>query len=103
MQNPELCHTDLVKMLGRKWSEMSDEDKKPFREHEEKLRQQYFIDMKHYKKGAVPEQDYCNIPNAMKAPPPILQASNERTHCQQKQPPPREEDFNYQQAMSYFE
>ena len=40
-----------VKMLGQKWSEMLDEEKRPFRDHEEQLRQQYHIDIKNYKKG----------------------------------------------------
>mmetsp|Transcript_28966 Transcript_28966/g.60305 ORF Transcript_28966/g.60305 Transcript_28966/m.60305 type:complete len:292 (-) Transcript_28966:54-929(-) len=61
MQYPELRHTELVKMLGQKWSQMSEEEKRPFRDHEEQLRQQYHIDIKHYKKRAVPEQEYTNL------------------------------------------
>lgn len=58
---PELKHTDLVKMLGQKWADMSDEAKMPFREHEEQLRQQYHVDVAHYKKRAVPENDYNHL------------------------------------------
>lgn len=55
---PELKHTELVKMLGLRWAEMSEDAKKPFRDHEEQLRQQYHIDIAHYKKGAMPESEY---------------------------------------------
>lgn len=41
----------LVKMLGQKWAEMSDEDKKPFQEEEKRLRAQYHVDVQNYKKG----------------------------------------------------
>jgi len=78
MQYPELRHTELVKMLGQKWSEMLDEEKRPFRDHEEQLRQQYHIDIKNYKKGAVPEEDYHgNIPimKSQQVEPPRVQHS----------------------------
>jgi hypothetical protein len=55
---PELRHTELVKLLGQKWSEMSEDEKKPFRNQEEILRQQYHIDIKHYKKQAISEYEY---------------------------------------------
>ena len=55
LQYPELRHTELVKMLGQKWADMSDLEKKPFRDHEEQLREQYHIDIERYKKGVVSE------------------------------------------------
>ncbi|KAL7535667.1 hypothetical protein ACHAXR_006659 [Thalassiosira sp. AJA248-18] len=61
MQYPELRHTELVKMLGQKWSHMSEEEKKPFRDHEAQLRQQYHIDVELYRKSAVPEEEYTDL------------------------------------------
>ncbi|KAL3761399.1 hypothetical protein ACHAW5_004067 [Stephanodiscus triporus] len=55
---PELRHTELVKLLGQKWSAMSEEEKRPFRNREELLRQQYHIDIQNYKKQALPVQKY---------------------------------------------
>lgn len=58
---PELKHTELVKMLSQRWADMSEEAKKPFRDHEETLRQQYHIDVRHYKKGAIPANEYNHL------------------------------------------
>lgn len=40
---------------------MPEEAKKPFRDHEEQLRQQYHIDIAHYRKGAIPESEYDHL------------------------------------------
>ena len=40
---------------------MPDEEKQPFRDHEQILRQQYHADVKCYKKGAVPKSEYANL------------------------------------------
>ena len=50
-QYPQTAQTDLNKMLGQQWSEMSDEGKRPFRDHEEQLRRQYHADLDHYRRG----------------------------------------------------
>jgi hypothetical protein len=59
---PELRHTELVKLLGQKWAEMSEKEKMPFRIQEERLRQKYYIDTKHYKNVRVhlPENNQIN-------------------------------------------
>ena len=61
MQHLELRHAEIVKLLGQKWSEMSEEDKKPFRDQEEQVRQQYHIETMNYKKMAVPETEYTGL------------------------------------------
>lgn len=51
---PDLKQTELIKLLGQKWSAMNDVDKSPFRSEEELLRQQYHTNMLHYRKQAIP-------------------------------------------------
>jgi hypothetical protein len=51
---PDLKQTELIKLLGQKWSAMNDVDKSPFRAEEELLRQQYHTNMLHYRKQAIP-------------------------------------------------
>lgn len=111
---------------------MSEEEKKPFRDHEEQLRQQYHIDIKNYKKCAVPEQDYhpdlqikkpgqkveqapvLNSTHVPLSPPVMVHVPHQEVHYQQqpmahgqpnyyRPPPMRDEDLSYQQAMNYFD
>mmetsp|Transcript_11213 Transcript_11213/g.20523 ORF Transcript_11213/g.20523 Transcript_11213/m.20523 type:complete len:520 (+) Transcript_11213:84-1643(+) len=124
MQYPELRHTELVKMLGKKWALMSEEEKRPFRNHEEALRQQYHIDSMHYKKGAVPEQDYTNLgslqvpmmkPQQVERksvqPPQVLHKPRQELNYQQPtaqnqphyQHPMKEEELSHPQTMNYFD
>lgn len=51
---PELKQTELIKLLGQKWAAMSEEEKILFRNQEEVLRQQYYVDMEQYRKQAIP-------------------------------------------------
>mmetsp|Transcript_2334 Transcript_2334/g.5031 ORF Transcript_2334/g.5031 Transcript_2334/m.5031 type:complete len:502 (+) Transcript_2334:185-1690(+) len=67
LQFPDLAHTELIKMCGQKWEQMSEEEKKPFRDHEQVLREQYHIDVQNYKRKAVTEKEYWNTPSAKKA------------------------------------
>ncbi|KAL3823933.1 hypothetical protein ACHAXA_007904 [Cyclostephanos tholiformis] len=94
---PELRHTELVKLLSQKWSEMSEEEKKPFRNQEELLRQQYHIDIKHYKKQAISEDEY----NALGP----LRTQHTHLPVQRKQPtiPLNFEGSNYDQPTYNFD
>ncbi len=69
LQFPDLAHTELIKMCGQKWEQMSEEEKKPFRDHEQVLREQYHIDVQNYKRKAVTEKEYWNSSSAKKASP----------------------------------
>ena len=48
---PWLSYHQLIKKLSEVWIEMTEEDKKPYRDREEQLRQQYYFKMRHYKKN----------------------------------------------------
>lgn len=61
VQYPQLAQTDLNKMLGQQWSEMAEEGKRPFRDHEEQLRRQYHVDLEHYRRGVAAEPDYVSM------------------------------------------
>lgn len=81
-QYPDLRHTELVKMLGRKWAAMGEEAKAPFRRHEEQLRAQYHQATKNYKKSAVLEQNYTDLPQL-----PTIQPAPEFSQAQKPQQP----------------
>lgn len=48
---PWLSYHQLIKKLSEVWTAMTEEEKKPYRDREEQLRQQYYFKMRHYKKN----------------------------------------------------
>ena len=50
-ENPGLKFTEVGKIIGAKWKELSDSDKKPFQEREAADKERYKREMDAYKKG----------------------------------------------------
>ena len=51
MDNPGITYSDVIRMLSKNWKEMTECQKKPFRDKEEELRQQYHFKMTFYRKN----------------------------------------------------
>jgi hypothetical protein len=51
VENPELSYKESIKKLSAEWAAMTDEQKKPFRDLEEELREQYYFKMAHYRRN----------------------------------------------------
>lgn len=50
LEYPDLPYHDMISMLSRNWKATTEEQRKPFRDREEELREQYHFKKTHYKK-----------------------------------------------------
>ena len=127
---PDLPYQDMISALSRNWKAMTDEQRKPFRDHEEELREQYYFKMRHYKKikkdsirlkGGFDDQQQSennNVAEGVRADIPLTQTvqapevdTAEQLQQVQQQPltfaPLTNDDVqevvNYQQEINYQE
>ena len=50
LEYPDLSYQDMIKTLSQNWKALTDEQRRPFRDREEELREQYYFKKTHYKK-----------------------------------------------------
>ncbi len=50
LEYPDLPYQDMISLLSRNWKATTEEQRKPFRDREEELREQYHFKKRHYKK-----------------------------------------------------
>lgn len=132
LEHPDLPYQDMISRLSRNWKAMTDEQRKPYRDREVELREQYYFKMRHYKKikkdnirlkggfdeqqqsqnGNVAEGVRADIPLAHTIQAPEVDTTTEQMQQVQQQPltfAPLTNDVvqeaigNYRQEINYQE
>eukprot|EP00005_Dracoamoeba_jomungandri_P006114 CAMPEP_0174251592 /NCGR_PEP_ID=MMETSP0439-20130205/1359_1 /TAXON_ID=0 /ORGANISM="Stereomyxa ramosa, Strain Chinc5" /LENGTH=314 /DNA_ID=CAMNT_0015331935 /DNA_START=27 /DNA_END=971 /DNA_ORIENTATION=+ len=72
-QQPDKSFTELAKLLGEKWREMSDEEKSKYVEMGERAKEEYKVALQHYNDS---KHSHPSLPSSSPSSPPSLPSSS---------------------------